>query len=121
MKKDNSRLEKHRRDMRCSGRTRPLMLLEELTRSDHDKLARAIFSSIGKNPKKDPLRVYGSVLASWGVMCPHPRSAREYEDYEQTGTWPWKFLRYSCRACGSDVLKEDIIPIRDDIKVAGGK
>jgi hypothetical protein len=101
--KRTERLDLHRSEYeQFSGRGVVLLRFEDLTAPEKRLVARDVFSSIGRE-RGDPYSVYARVLASWGIMCPHPQLRRLYGGRDRHGT-PQPTDRYGwfrCESCGA--------------------
>ena len=77
-----ARLVAHRAAFERSGDRMPLLSVDQLTHPERELLGREIIEAItqanlGPDDGFKSAAIQAGVLASWGVMCPHPESVRE--------------------------------------------
>ncbi len=98
------RLVEHRQRVRESGHTAELLSVVDLT--DAEKLL--LFQSVVARAHAQRIRLggpefyqlYSSVLAEWGVTCPHPEPMRGWGGLVMDRERCWTI----CRSCGCIVV-----------------
>lgn len=103
-----TRIELHRLKYHWLGRKIDLIPFDSLDQEEKKIVAEDVLNKIYLNGSKDHYRVYAEVLASWGVICPHPQHMRLYSGHVRSPYNPLTGHRwYDCQVCGCSTFNED--------------
>lgn len=84
-----------------------LITFAELDPASKKLVSDDVFSQIRRNGGEDRYRVYAEVLASWGIICPHPQHMRLYSGKVES-PFPLASHRwYKCKCCECSCMNED--------------
>ena len=98
-----TRLEIHRVKYAAANGRLELLSLSELSDFEKGLISKDFFSALYRERRiVDPYGVYSEVLASWGVMCPHPTEQVSLD---------------TCRACGGRIFCPNVLP---SVRAVGG-
>lgn len=104
-------IEDHRKEFIARKRVGPRLRVEDLSHEDTQVIYRAFMedgrlSSASTN--EEYCRIYCSILSSYGVMCPHPVTFREYDDGSKMKTSVVFDERrwFHCPICDSFVINK---------------
>jgi hypothetical protein len=87
-----TRLELHRLRYRKEGHKIPLLDMSALDPIEKVLVSNDFFSRLFLERRiSHPYEVYGEVLSSWGLMCPHPQPVRKDS---------------VCGCCGAQVIRD---------------
>lgn len=74
-----TKLEIDRLKRRAGVSSGPLRDVAELSKDERELVASEFFAAVWVDAQKhDYYEIYARVLASWGIMCPHPEDRRDY-------------------------------------------
>lgn len=86
-----TRLELHRLKRHHNGGKGQLLHMFELDDAERFLISRDFFQAVWVDgQRQNPYKILAEVLASWGVMCPHPE-----EQWDYGSRW------VACRGCGT--------------------
>jgi hypothetical protein len=101
-----TRLELHRLKLAKNNFVGELLSIDDLDEAENKIISEDFFKRIHvKNEDDDNYSIYGQVLSSWGVICPHPKERITVDEKRENGV----HLYFNCRCCGALVVNRQEI------------